>query len=137
LDVLEQRGSKAYFWGPELNLWSKKQKENPYIVGGQFRTLKEFEVVATTDLVFGFSGKRSTLTYKTDPSGHSRYPHTMGVTLKVPEEEAKILTDDQCSASLMGKYLFLYRYWGKGKELIDLETGKSVLGRLQLGKWMY
>ncbi len=42
----------------------------------------------------------------------------------------------QGDASVAHKYLLLQRFWGGGLELIDLETGDSVFGKLKAATWI-
>ncbi len=88
------------------------------------------------DLIFKVHGRTSVLSYSTIPGPDTGAAMTMGVQLRTQDREREVLTDEQCETALVGKYLLL-RFWGKGTEVIDVETGKSVLGRLRLAKWMY
>lgn len=133
-----RRPGRAYFWGEELRIWHDKQKGNPYITGGTSKTEWQGEdSVTTTALTFDFSGRQSVLSYWTIPGPDTGATGTMGVQLRVQGREQQTLVSEQCETSLMGKYLVLYRFWGSGTELIDLESGRSVLGRLKIAEWMY
>lgn len=135
---MERRPDRAYLWGEELRIWHDKQKGNPYITGRTSETEAWGEYTATTTaLTFDFAGKQSVLSYLTIPGPDTGMPLTMGVSLTVQGKHTVKLADEQCDTSLMGKYLVLYRFWGAGTELIDLESGRSVLGRLKIAEWMY
>ena len=135
---LHQRPANAFFWGEELNPWHNKQQENPNIVDKKSRSKQDREyIVTTSELTFRFNNSKSVLTLKTQPGPDTGATLTMGIKLKTQANGKKILSPNQCSASLMGKYLLVYVFWGDGSHhLYDLETG-DLVKYISKYRWAY
>lgn len=133
-----KRPPVADFWGDEVAIWHDRQLANPYVARRDTSSthLGTEECSTTSDLTLEFGEVRSTLRVRTVQGPDSGATLTMGVELDVNGAAPMILSGRQCDAELMGRFLLLRRSWA-GTELIDLETGKSVLGRLAQAEWLY
>lgn len=135
---LHQRPTNAFFWDEELYPWHNKQQENPYIVDKKSTSMQDREyIVTTSELTFMFDNGKSILSLVTQPGPDTDATLTMEIKLKTQAGGEKILSPNQCSASLMGKYLLVYVYWGDGSHhLYDLETGDLVM-HISKYRWVY
>ncbi len=135
---LHKRPTNAFFWEEELYPWHKKQQENPYMVDKKSTSMQDGEyIVTTSELTFRFDNSKSVLSLSTQPGPDTGATLTMGIKLKTQAGGEKILSPNQCSAILMGKYLLVYVYWGDGsRHLYDLETGNLIM-HISNYQWIY
>jgi len=129
--------SPSEFEDEELRVWGALNRRNPYVTARETWTVNPGTEDAEdfTSATLRFGEQKTILTYSTRQGDHGD-TLTMSVSIWVAGMGAIDLTDEQCETAWTGKHLLLERFWGKGTELIDLETGRSVLGRLKLATWM-
>ena len=135
---IHQKPGNAYFWDEELNPWHNKQQDNPYIVDIKSTSMEDRDyIVTTSELTFRFDNSKSVLSITTLPGPDTGATLTIGIELQTQASGKKILSPNQCSASLMGKYLIVYVYWGDGTiHLYDLETG-DIVKYIDKYQWIY
>lgn len=127
----------SFFWGEELNPWHEKQGKNPYVTQRKVTAVgNEYNGDRIYELTFNFSGRKSVLIINTSQGGDTGSTLTMRMTLKVQDKAEIEITNRQSSASLMGKYLINYGFWGDGHKLYDIGTGE-VLSVLFTSSWVY
>jgi len=84
------------------------------------------------------NGHESVLYYFTETGDMTPGPYTFSMYLKSYKDTKPVdISDDQCDTSVEDKYLLLNKYWGKGLELIDLETGEKIFKDLIFAFWIY
>lgn len=132
-EELRYRDQDYYTWR-ELDITHENQKKNPYVIE---KIVKREGEGANEQLVFNINGKNSYLYFNTRPSEHTDASHTESVSLKTEGKDTLSLTKRQCNATVVGKHLYLRRYWSAGNELIDIENGESVLGFIEHARWLY
>lgn len=136
--VQPNRPAVAGFWGDEVAVWHDRQLANSFVAKRESSTthLGTEECQTTSDLTLDFGDHRSVLRVRTQPGPDSGATLTMRVELDLDGAPPIVLSGRQCETELMGRFLLLRGGW-TGTELIDLETGKSVLGQLALAEWLY
>lgn len=124
----------------QLKIWHEHQAKNPFITSRKILTYKDENGSLSEiggQLVFSFKKSKSVLTYHTMPGPDTGAMLTFNIDLKINDGESLPLSTVQCEAVLVGKYLLLYKFWGEGIELVDIETGKSLFGTLKFAEWLY
>lgn len=123
----------------QLRIWHERQAKNPFIASRKILTDKDENGILSEiggELTFDFKKSRSVLTFHTETGPDTGATLTFGIELKIDDGEPLPLSTVQCETLLTGKYLLLYRFWGEGIELIDIETGKSIFGMLKFAEWL-
>ena len=134
-ESLNGRGSGVWDWKRERRVWHPSHTLNRYVVDRKFIRDSEVEFNSGKGtLTFGINGRTSILTFFIAPGPDTGATLTFGITLQVEGQRIAELPG-QCETSLAHKYLLFNRFW-VGQELIDLETGESVLGELKLATWI-
>ena len=121
-------------------IWHGFQLKNPFIVDREVLRYQEANGESSEvggHLTFSFKGSKSVLTYHTLPGPDTGATLTFNIGLQINGGESIELSNAQCETELVGKYLLLYKFWGEGTELVDIETGKSLFGKLKFADWLY
>lgn len=121
--------------GNGREIWQEYQKNNPYVTAMSEKIGDMGE--AEGEVTFRFAEKESLLFYNTELGPDTPTTLTFKLSLTPSGQNLIKLSDEQCETALMGKYLLLYKFWGNGTHLIDIETGQSMLGTIENAIWLF
>ena len=148
LSPMSSRGWRS--WKKESQVWHPKLAFNPFVVarGIAKRTGTGFiHNEGTYDphhkggwkyVKFSFNGLDSILYHSSERGAHNFGLYTFSIYLQTDQDSKPVeLTTDQCNTAIESKYLLLYKYFGGGLHLIDLETGERPLEGLKFASWVH
>lgn len=120
-------------------LWNLKNSDNSYLTDLQHKRSSHpgWEAPTYWTAKFDFAGRKSILRYTILHGEDVGSPSPVGVSVRVSKGKKVVICKSGCSASLLGRYLIVYRYFGKGDDLIDLGTGKTIFRGMKFALWRY
>lgn len=124
----------------KLTVWHPDIRRNPYFV-----EKTEAEVVYYNDVGWSgvvtleIDGQRSLLHFEKRGSGHcvDDCVHTAGLALELPGQGPVDIAKRHSNNSIVGRYALAWTGPWSQCELIDLGTGESVFGKLQIAGWVH
>ena len=130
---ISERPSNMTIWHPDI-------RRNPYFVEKTESRTVDYEYVTWDGIVtLEIDGQRSLLHYGKGESGHclGDCVYTAGLSLELPGQGPVDIATSNGNNSIVGRYALVWNGPWPQCELIDLGTGKSVFGKLQVASWIY
>jgi len=137
-EELDGYSATSWGWQVDREIWRPSVQENSYFVRERREAVDlKYENYQAGDVwrYFQVDGRNVELYIATSPSEHSDSDHMFTINLTIDDQPTKNLSDRQCMATLVGRHLLVYRYFGGGKEVTDIGTGESVFGPLEHALW--
>ena len=132
-------GRHIRHWPLHRTAWHPYLRKNKFFVGKEilWRPGDEWSDRHAA-IRFSIDDQQSTVTYASRESGHCigdcRY--TTRLELQPADGDPVILTNHSGNNSIAGRYVLVHDPSGKLTQLIELETGKSVFGRIGHSTWI-
>ena len=84
-------------------------------------------------------GTRSSLHYEKEEAGHctGECTYTTSLSLELSDGRTVVLNESRGNNAIVDRYALVRAGPGPLSELIDMRTGKSVFGKLQVAGWVY
>ncbi len=130
---ISERPSNMTVWHPDL-------RRNPYFVDKTESRNVHYEDIGWNGIVtLEIDGQTSLLHYVKGESGHclDDCVYTAGLSLELPGQGPVEIAAASANNSIVGRYALVWSGPWPQCELIDLGTGKSVFGNLQVASWIY
>ena len=122
-----------------MTIWHPDQRRNPYFVQKSEATEVHAEDISWNGAVtFDIEGQHSVVRYARGESGHcvEDCVYTSGMKLELPGREPIVLAGYSGNNAVVDRYALVWAQPRGYSELIDLGTGESVFGKLQLAGWI-
>ncbi len=122
--------SNLWSWAEEKLVWHPAIARNPNLRSdaGEFPGRQQWRFVV--------DGVQVVMDVYTFDSAHYDTVYTGGLVLRWDGERELVICDEQCRATIGGRWVLAQRFWGGTLELIDMATGESVLGELAQAVWV-
>lgn len=124
----------------DMTVWSPEIRRNPYFVDKTETEVLDYEYTSRNGIVtMSIDGQHLLLRYGIGQSEHcwDDCVYTSGVSLELPEQGIVKIADYGGNNAIVDRYALVWTgNWPKSK-LIDLGTGKSVFGELQVAGWLH
>lgn len=130
---LQKRPNAMTAWSPEIRL-------NPYFVDKTESRVIHYEDVSWEGVVtLDIEGRQSLLHYSMAESGHCAEDcvYTSGLSLELPDQRTIRIAKSGGNNAIVDRYALVWTPTRPRSELIDLGTGKSVFGELQIAGWLH
>ena len=124
----------------EMTIWHPNVRLNPH-----FKEKQETKVIYSEDVAwngtvtFEIDGRRSQVLYNKAESGHCSgdCTYTAGMRLQLDDSEEKVLAPYAGNNAIVDRYALVATGNAGRSKLVDLGTGESVFGDLQIAGWIY
>ncbi len=127
---LQGTSSDIWSWAEEKLVWHPAIARNPYLQSdaGDFpgRLERRFDI----------EGTRVVMDVSTFESAHYDTVYTGALVLRWGDGRELVICDEQCHATIGGRWVLAQRFWGGTLELFDMVTGESALGVLGQAVWV-
>lgn len=130
---INERPSNMAVWHPDI-------RRNPYFVDKtESQTIHYEDIVWQGVVTLEIDGQRSLLHYSKAEGGHciDDCIYTAGMSLELPGRSPVEIAKLYGNNSIVGRYALVWSGRRPQCELIDLGTGESVFGALQVASWLY
>ncbi|MBT8077344.1 MAG: ankyrin repeat domain-containing protein [Gammaproteobacteria bacterium] len=130
--AINARPSRFAIWHPDL-------RRNPYFIEkSEVAEVHAEDISWNGAVAFEIDGRRSVLRYDRGESGHcvDDCVYTIGMELQLPGRDPIVLADYSGNNAVVDRYALVRTGSQEYSELIDLGTGESVFGPLQLAGWL-
>lgn len=130
---LHERPSNMTVWSPEI-------RRNPYFVEKTVTGVLDYEYTTKKGVIsLDIDGQLSLLHYTMGESGHCAEDcvYTRGLSLELPHQGTVNIAEYGGNNGIVDRYALVSKRPWPRSELIDLGTGKSVFGELQVAGWYF
>ena len=130
---ISERPSNMTVWHPDF-------RRNPYFVEKtESKTVYHEDIGWDGVVTLEIDGQRSLLHYGKAESGHciDDCVYTAGLSLELPGQSPFEIATSHANNSIVGRYALVWSGPWPRCELIDLGTGESVFGDLQVASWIH
>ena len=124
----------------DMTVWSPEIRRNPYFVGKNETAATDYEYVSWDGVVtMNIDGQQSLLHYGKGESGHcvEDCVFTSGLSLELPGQGTIKIANIGGNNAIVDRYALVWTQRRSRSELIDLGTGESVFGELQVAGWVH
>ena len=124
----------------DQTIWHPNVRRNPYFVSRNNRPARQSDSGAGGGtVVLGIDGQNSEIQYSTVDRGYCADPCTItnAITLKIPGRDAMQIAAYAGNDSIVERYALLWTQPRGHSKLLDLGTGESVFGDLQVAGWIH
>ena len=130
---LRERPARMTSWHPDI-------RRNPYFADKTQTTSVSYDYLNREGVVnLDIDGQKATLHYAKSESGHcvDDCVYTSSLKLELAGDEILEIGPAQGNNAIVDRYALVWRQPRAQSELIDLATGESVFGRLQIAGWLF
>ena len=123
-----------------MTVWSPEIRRNPYFVDKTETRAILYEDVSWDGVVtLNIDGRQSLLHYSKMEGGHCMEDclYTSGLSLELPDQHEIEIATSAGNNAIVNRYALVWTPNRPRSELIDLGTGKSVFGELQIASWLH
>jgi len=123
----------------DQSIWHPNVRRNPYYVSRINRPLSQSDGgTGGGTVVLGIDGQNSEIQYSTVGSGYCAIPCTFtnAITLKLPGRDVMQIATNAGNNSIVERYALVWTQPRGHSKLLDLGTGESVFGNLQVAGWV-
>jgi len=124
----------------DMTAWSPEMRRNPYFVDKTEEAVMNYDYVSWNGVVrLSIDGQQALLHYVKGESGHcvEDCVYTSALSLELPNRGALRIANSAGNNAIVDRYALVWTGPKQRSELIDLGTGQSVLGALQVAGWLH